>query len=189
MDHQAAAAVPPAGRGVRAAKDGKTQVIRTRQFWTPRAEATFLEELASTANVTAAAQAAGFSTTAVYKRRMRDAGFAAAWAEAIEQGYARIEAMLIARAADILAREPVVGDDTRANEVASALALNLLRLHRASVRGGAAQRFAHRELPPDMDEVRAGILRKIEAIERAAQRKAEGEGAPSRARGGGGPPG
>jgi hypothetical protein len=172
MSQDPAAPVPRAGRVVRPAKNGKTQVIRTGHFWTPEAEEAFLEELASTCNVTAAADAAGFSTTAIYKHRMRDAGFAAAWSEAVAQGYARLEAMLVERATGSLSREPVAGEDGRAAEMSVEQIMNLLKLHRAAVRGGPAQRYAHRQLPPDMDEVRASILRKIEAIERAAGRRA-----------------
>jgi len=170
-----------AGRVVRPAKNGNTRVIRSRARWSDAAEAVFLEELAATCNVTAAAEAAGFSTTAVYQRRMRWPGFAAAWAEAVEQGYARIEAMLVERATDSLRSTSILrqAQDEREDRPAPtfAEALNLLRLHRASVRGGAPQDYRAREKAPDMDEVRASILRKIEAIERAdAGKAARGEG-------------
>ena len=60
----------PAGAIVRPAKNNQTKTIRTSgKRWSDRAEAVFLETIAATANITAAAEAAGFSTTAVYKRR------------------------------------------------------------------------------------------------------------------------
>lgn len=165
-----------AGRVVRSAKNRKTQVIRTSgKRWSQAAEAAFLEELAATCNVRAAAAAAGFSTTAIYRRRMQWPGFAAEWDKALEQGYVRLETLLIERATDSLAREGVRGDrEMRA--VGFDEGLNLLRLHRASVRGGAAQRYDGRAKAPDWDAAKASILRKIDAIERAAARKAAAGG-------------
>jgi len=159
------------GRVVRPEKNGGTKVVRTHARWSQKSERIFLEELAATCNVRAAAEKCGFSTTAIYQRRMRWPGFAAAWAEAIEQGYARIEAMLIERATDSLRTEPIEGSG-EAPAMSVAQAMNLLKLHRASVRGGAPQNYAAREKAPDMDEVRASILRKIEAIKRAEAREA-----------------
>lgn len=156
------------GRVVRQARNRRTQVIRTSgKRWSDAAELRFLEELAATANVRAAAAAAGFSTTAIYNRRMRWPGFAAEWDACLEQGYARIEMELVARATDSLRREPVTGAAPD-KEMTVAEALNLLRLHRASVKGGAPQRYDARARPPDAEAVRASILRKIEAIERGA---------------------
>jgi hypothetical protein len=162
------------GRVVRQEINGGTKVIRVAEGarWSDEAEERFLEELAASCNVRAAAAAAGFSTTAVYKRRMRWPGFAAAWAEAVDQGYARLEAMLVEQATDSLRvlrqtrHERKREDDGRPN-VPFAQALNLLRLHRAEVRGGKPQNYRAAEKAPDMDEIRASILRKIEAIERA----------------------
>lgn len=172
---QPAATGPAVGRIVRPAKNGKTQVIRTRHFWSDEAEETFLEELAATCNVKAAAHVAGFSTVAVYRRRMKHAGFAEAWAMAIEQGYARLEAMLVERATDSLSRravEDVVAEGAARPappEMSVGDMMSLLKLHRASVRGGPEQAYGHREKAPDAEEVRASILRKIEAIERGGR--------------------
>jgi hypothetical protein len=70
-------------------KNGKAQGIRATGRWSQEAEARFLGELAATANVRAAAAAAGFSTTAIYKRRTAWPGFGAAGDAALDQGYAR----------------------------------------------------------------------------------------------------
>lgn len=83
------AGAPPVGRGLRQDKNGKAQGIRATGRWSQEAEARFLGELAATANVRAAAAAAGFSTTAIYKRRAAWPGFSAAWDAALDQGYAR----------------------------------------------------------------------------------------------------
>lgn len=170
-------------RVVRRAKNCRTQVIRAgAKRWSQAAERAFLEELAGTANVRAAAAAAGFSTTTLYRRRSLWPGFAAEWDACLEQGYVRIEAMLIELATDSLRPpgEPIEGDDDPARRMSVAEAMNLLKLHRAAVRGGSAQRYDARARAPDMDAVRASILRKIEAIERAdARKKGLGEGSPN----------
>lgn len=181
------AGAPPAGRGVRQDKNGKAQVIRATGRWSQAAEARFLGELAATANVRAAAAAAGFSTTAIYKRRAAWPGFRTAWDAALDQGYARIEALLIAGACAALsggeaaegaaAAEAAVGGDAPAPAAMTVdQALSLLRLHRAAVKGGAAQHYDAKAKPADLAAVRASILRKVAAIERADARRGPGGG-------------
>lgn len=177
-----------AGRVVRQARaGGKAQVIRTDgKRWSQAAERAFLEELAATANVRAAAEAAGFSTTAIYRRRMRWPGFAAAWQACLEQGYARIEMQLLELATDSLRSEPVTGA-AAGKAMTVAEALNLLKLHRAAVKGGAPQCQDARARTADVAAVRASILRKIEAIERAgaARRAATSRAAGAKGEAGG----
>src|SRR5439155_1691908 len=56
---------------------------------------TFLEWFAATCNAKQAARRAGVAYSTVYRHRMEDARFAAAWDLALEQGYARLEAKLL----------------------------------------------------------------------------------------------
>lgn len=70
----------------------------------------FLEHLAATCNVQASAAVAGVAVSTVYANRMRDAEFRADWDAAIAQGYARLEAALIARAAAGEGRTEIAGD-------------------------------------------------------------------------------
>lgn len=165
----------PQGRAARPAKNGQTRIVRTAGYrWSAAAEAVFLEELAATANVRAAAEAAGFSTPAIYKRRMKEVGFAARWQAALEQGVARIEMALVHSAAASMEGLPVAGDHPiPAMSVADAL--NVLRLHRAAVHGGKPQRYAWRAEMPSAEAVRAEILRKL-AVLRRARGVGEGEG-------------
>ena len=147
MSHNPAAPAPHAGRVVRPEKNGGTKIVRTRgKRWS--------------------AEVCGFSDTAIYRRRLRDPGFAAAWADALAHGYARIEAMLIETATESLRRKPIAGDRPLP-AVGFNDALNLLKLHRASVRGGKPQRYGWRQQEPDIEDVRAEILRKVAAMERA----------------------
>ncbi|KRC81579.1 hypothetical protein [Sphingomonas sp. Root241] len=109
-------------------------------------------------------------------------GFQAAWDAALDQGYARIEALLIAGACEALsgagpgidAAPAVAGGDgpPLAAAVTVDQAMNLLRLHRASAWGGAPQRYDAKAKPADLGAVRASILRKVAAIERADARAA-----------------
>jgi hypothetical protein len=182
MDKTGTALASLAGCVVRPAINAKTKIIGTGgRRWSDRAEKIFLETLAATCNVRLAARACGFSTTAIYKRRMTYRAFAEDWAQALEQGYARIEAMLVERATDSVVRVEIDGDwEPSGPPLSNAEMMNLLKLHRAAVRGGSPQRYDARAKAPDMDEIRKSILRKIEAIERAnareKARRAKGEG-------------
>lgn len=60
--------------------------------FTDKRRAIFLSYFAGTCDAVAAAEAAGVDDTTVYKHRIRDAAFAAAFQEALEQGYVRLEA-------------------------------------------------------------------------------------------------
>lgn len=168
----------PRGTIVRAPGKGRAQVIRSSgKRWTDRAEDVFLAHLATTANVRASAAVAGFSATTLYKRRMAWPGFAARWNTALEQGYVRIEALLIERATATLSGDigvggkdgPPVGEDIVLTGPAMTVAeaMNMLKLHRAAVRGGPPQRYKDWSAPLDLDAIRASIHRKIDAIVRA----------------------
>ncbi len=161
-------AAAPAEASIRRAINRQTKLIRTGGArWSQAAEARFLEALAATANVTAAAEAAGFSTVAIYKRRLNDARFAGRWAEAIEIGYTRLECLAIEAGAAMLGGTPF--DAGRPlPEMTAADVLNLLRLHRAAVKGGRPQRYAWRAQEPDIEEVRAEVLRRVAVMERQA---------------------
>ena len=158
-------------RVVWASAGGKPRLvtIKSAKRWTPTAEGVFLAHLAATSNVKASAAKAGFSTTIVYKRRMRQPAFREAWNEALEQGYARVE-MLMVEEAGRPAVEPELDPEAANAPVDKELALNLLRLHRAAVKGGPAQRYDWRAKADDPEEMRASILRKIAAIKRAERR-------------------
>jgi len=154
-------------------KDGPQLIASAGKRWTDEAEARFLDSLAASCNVSLSAHAAGFCKEAIYQRRRRDAGFAARWQAALEQGYARIEMALVRRAADALegfAPDP----DTPIPEMTVRDAVTILQLHRASVRGEGL-RPGWRAVPRSLDEVRDSILAKLEAIEAARRAGADPE--------------
>lgn len=167
-------------------KDGPQLIRSGGARWTDEAEARFLDCLAASANVTASAEAAGFSREAIYRRRRHDSAFAERWQAALEQGYARIEMLLVQRASDALegfAPDP----DTPIPEMTVRDAVTIFQLHRASVKGdGRAPGWRAR--PRSLDEMRASILAKLEAIaprsspsrsDREGDHPKDGEGAPS----------
>lgn len=133
--------------------------------WSQNAQATFLETLAASANVTRSADAAGFSPTAIYGRRRKYPAFAAQWEEALAVGYMRLEALLIENATDTLGGAELKADRPVPPMTVSE-AMHLLALHRKSVKTGA-RRSDWRARVPDPDAARAEILRKVAALRRA----------------------
>ncbi|MBO0749931.1 MAG: hypothetical protein J2O44_05835 [Porphyrobacter sp.] len=150
------------GTTIRGGKDG-LQIVRSEGArWTEEAEAEFLDHLAASCNVTLSAKATGFSREAIYKRRRHDPAFAARWQAALEQGYARIEMLLVQRATDVLERQ-VPDPDTPLADMSTRDAIAILQLHRTSVKGeGRAPGWRGR--PRSLDEMRDSILAKLEAI-------------------------
>ncbi len=154
---------------VRSSRHGRPCVMRAGPGrWSAAKEALFLTALEEGANVSRAAEAADISTTALYARRRREPAFAEAWAAAVRGGYLDVEALLIENAKAVLGGAPAereAGRLTGAMSVADAI--NILKLHRSAVKGGAPQRYDWRTQEPDIEEVRAEVLRKVAAIERA----------------------
>jgi hypothetical protein len=163
-------AAAPAGTITRASGRWGPQVTQTSgRFWTDEAEAIFLDTLSACANVARAAAASGFSETTCYRRRRTDAGFARRWEEALQQGYAVLEAALLARAIELAQGAPAEPGrpfpDMSVRE-----AISILNAHRAAVKG-IGHHPVRRARPRSLDEVRDSILRKLGAIE--ARRLAE----------------
>ncbi|TXC68174.1 hypothetical protein FSZ31_10770 [Sphingorhabdus soli] len=71
---------------------------RRHRAWSKTAERIFLSGLAHSANVSASARAAGLATSTIYARRESHRAFRDAWAAALHQGYAVLEAELLRRA-------------------------------------------------------------------------------------------
>ncbi len=149
----------------------KPQLRRSEGRFTARRRRTFMEELAGTCNVTAAAAAAGISTTIVYRLRLRSAEFRAEWARALREGYARLEIMLLERAMNgtVKTVERAGGVIDRTHEYPNAIALQLLRMHKDS----AAEAEAVHD-PNEVDEVRRRIMRKLAAVRARAVKQEAG---------------
>ncbi len=156
----------PAGEVTRASSAGAPAGgSKPVKRWSPAAEMRFLDALAATSCVKFATAEAGFSKVTVYNRRRTDPGFAASWQAALEQGYARIEMLLVQRAAEVLegfAPDP----DAPFPAMTVADAIRIVQLHRGAAKEGVRTRRWRRR-PRSLDEVRASILRKLDAIEAA----------------------
>ena len=129
----------------------------------------FLDALAESSNVAASARATGISANAMYRERRRNPGFAARWHEALCEGFARLEAELLAEA--LIAPTGNVKESTLKSRAQKyRLGLSLLAAHRAAVRGA--------KLPAAADapkgSAKAKLVAKLTAMR--AQVAAEAEG-------------
>lgn len=122
---------------------------------------TFFATLTETCNVVRSAKAAGFSARWAYRRRRRDAAFRSAWAEAVREGYAKLELVLLERAIKGTPR-PLFrkdGSERIIREYSTALAVALLKRH-AETADAASYEPAETELT----EIRERILERLEKL-------------------------
>ena len=157
---------------IRSSKTGKCCIMKTGPGrWNAKAEAAFLAELTASANVKAAARAAGVSTVAVYNRRKLWPAFKAEWDAAVAEGFARIETLVVCAATTTLDPEPLPPRawecGLEAERMTMDQALKVWLAHNARNQAGTKRRLGgppRRE--PDIEEVRQEILRKVAAIKR-----------------------
>ena len=153
---------------VRASKTGRPRVARSGPVqWSTAREERFLEVLGGTANVSAACRAVGVSNAAVYQRRAGRPDFAAAWREALDHGWHRLEAALLFAATRAGAGGGAEGGAEDAPFAAMTVdqALTLFKMHRHGVTGaGARPRHDWRRREPTVEEVRAEVLRRVTAL-------------------------
>jgi hypothetical protein len=133
--------------------------------WSQAAEQRFFEELAATANVKLAAEAAGVSKNAVYARRMKRADFRAKWDAVLETGREAIEMHLVETA-----KKSFDPDDLDTGEVqpkvSVAEAIKIVQLH-----GSKAQKQSIEELEPPEEEIEALRERLFNKLERLRERE------------------
>ena len=124
------------GEAIQRRAGGRVQLKTSRVKWTKAARTAFLEELAATANVTRSAQAAGVSDSSAYLLRRRDLAFAAAWAEALVEGYTRLELLMVQRALEEMGGTALTAprDTAKTAALSERAVLQLLAHHRQSVR-------------------------------------------------------
>lgn len=115
--------------------------------WTLPRQADFLAHLAASCNVRASAGKVGMSEQSVYRLRMRSADFRRAFDIARDEGYVRLEMLMLERAGGS-------GDD---GEVSEKLAMTLIAQHRARMRDEPRPA----EIKRDMAEVRKKLEAKL----------------------------
>ena len=129
----------------------------------------FFDTLADTCNVTRSAKAAGFRPMTAYRKRRTDAAFRARWGQAVREGYAKLELVLLERA--MAGTEKTVrargGDDSVIREYSNALAIALLRRHAETVDGVDGL-----EMPgSDADEMRIKIIAQLDRLRERAEKE------------------
>jgi hypothetical protein len=113
---------------------------RTPEIWGPEARKTFLEALANTGDVAAAAQAAGLSRATLYARRDRNQAFRKAWDKAMDAALDQLESTLLQRALNGV-EKPVYYAGKEVGVVrhfSDTLAMFLLKGRKPGAYGGAA---------------------------------------------------
>jgi alpha-D-ribose 1-methylphosphonate 5-triphosphate synthase subunit PhnG len=170
LDHHPTPAPPHRGEGktvggeeLNVRPDGKV-IKGSEARWGKRAETRFLTELTVSANVRLAAEAAGFSTTAVYQRRMKSRHFMAAWDAAVETGKARVQAYLVEAATRTFDPDELpIGDGREVPKVSIGEAINIARL-----KGGPSTSLGtngEEEYDEDhLKEVRERIVDKLQRL-------------------------
>lgn len=147
---------------------GRKAVPKTRRIiaapvpvaerWTAERRATFLAALAELANVAAAARVAGVPERSPYNLKRKDPAFAAAWEAAIDEGYARLELLLLRRATY---GEHADGADAPA--ISTSLALGLLK-----ARQTVARRIPRLPQPMYGEELRDELTARLAAMRRGS---------------------
>lgn len=150
--------------------------------WNKAAEWRFFAALADTANVKAAADSAGFSTTAVYARRLRNPVFREQWAAAVETGRARLELALI-EAANKAFETATAGVPAEAPGVSVAEALQILKIGaeqrppigrdgRRRLNAGASANYR----VADNKEIADALAKRLVTFARRVEREKDGGG-------------
>jgi hypothetical protein len=164
--------------------------LRRNRFTRARKEV-LLGQLAVTADIGAAAAAAGVCRATVYSHRESDPAFASAWREALQLGVEAIEARLVAERLAALEAYRVAPDEAaEAGEGAGAAAdpverdlefwrmLHLLREHKRGL-AGVAHRKGRRPRVATLEEGFAGLERELDAFA-AREARARKRGPPPR---------
>ena len=144
--------------------EGKARLRKRRasaQTITPEQIETFYVSLAETCNVVRSARTAGFSSSWAYKLRRQDAAFRTGWAQAVREGYAKLELVLLERAMKGTPR-PIMrrdGGERIIREYSTQLAVALLRRHAET-----ADSAAYEPCEDEMRELRDKILAKLERV-------------------------
>jgi hypothetical protein len=142
--------------------DGKV-IKGSEGRWGKRTQEAFLAKLTLSANVRHSAKAVGFSTQAVYKRRLKDRHFAAAWDAAIEVGKASVQAYLVeATKRTFDPDELPIGDEREIDRVSISEAINIAKLRAAGPPPPADDSEDYDE--DRLKEVRERILDKLKRL-------------------------
>lgn len=154
------------GRCYTGSRDGQPQKKRARKGSCTRELAeTFMQVLRDTCNVMEAARAVGKTTAIIYRWRLKDAAFRAAWDKALDEGYAALEMELLRRARfgqDVT--EYRTGDDgqeapvKRVHSYCNNLGMRLLAQHARTVGAYRAAQGGSSDGSRALEEIRRKLM-------------------------------
>lgn len=153
--------------------------------WTKAKRALFLDVFAATCNAAYAARRCGMNERSVRALKARDPGFARLYEEALQEGYDRLEAELLART--LGAEVAGSGDDENPTEADrqrietskfdSAMAIKVLQMRKAEAKAHSDDRRGRIFVTVTQEETDAALEKKLAAVERrlARQKQADAE--------------
>ncbi len=161
------------GALIRPNKHRRLQAVEEsgRRLFDEAAKQEFLEAFAASCNVRWAAREAGYSDKTIYRHLMKDAQFREGFGRALEQGYQRLQAGLLAKAMGTAAFA-IDGDrEGPAGEIDVELSLILLREHARAFSTGSKGRPGRAPRVATNAEVREALEKRLRAY--AARVRAE----------------
>ena len=141
--------------------------------WTIARTKLFLEHLSQHCNVSAALAHSGMASSSLYRERRDNSAFRKAWDEALDQGYARLEAILLDRALNGEEQEVLdpQGAKVSLRKISNTLGLALLKLH--AVRVAAIRALNGTNHDEHAMEAKIAIIKKLEQLARHNAKKEE----------------
>jgi hypothetical protein len=165
---------------IRRGKNGRLQLVAAgEERWSAAVEERFKEALRACGSVRAAAQAAGFTESAVWKRRRAWPVFAEMIEELLEEAELGLELRIASMGSNVVpAKETgaVAGNCPPPEPMPfdADFAMRFLKWREEKRRGGG--RWAPRAKPPSIEEVTDKIVRRAEAIKRHRERDQDRNG-------------
>ncbi len=149
----------------------KPQIRKKKGGWTPAKQRAFIDELGATCNISAALRKVRMSDSGLRALRRRSAEFRALWAEALREGYARLELVMLERMMNGTVKTVTRADGSvdKTHEYPNHIALQLLRLHKSNVAEAEAEHD-----PEEIEAARERILRKLAAVRKRLERDEDG---------------
>ena len=161
------------GRTLHNGNNGNPQVRPVRKDgWTATKRGAFLDHVAATCNVTDAARLVGMGESGAYRIRRIDPAFSELWKQAIDAGYDRLRAMLVARAMGPMKIE--IGE-TPAPDISAMdtdLALRLVEHHGRTVAGIPRKRGGPVPTRATEEETNAALLKRLKILHKRNQKEA-----------------
>ena len=162
-----------AGQTLQNGNKGRPQVRPVRRDgWTAAKRGAFLDHIAATCNVTAAAQLVGMGHSGAHKLRRIDPEFSAQWGIALEAGFDRLQAMLIERAMGPMRVEIGETPMPDVSTMDTELAMRLLEHHRRTIAGAPKRRGGPAPSRATEEETNAELLKRLKILHKRNQKEA-----------------